>query len=170
MLSGVEVRLNCDFFKNRKELESLCNNIIFTGPIDEFFEYKYGALEYRTVRFESEVLELSNYQGNAVVNYTDDTVPYTRIIEHKHFEFGSTSSKTIISREYSTSWKPGDEPYYPVNNTLNNDLFGKYKEDADKAKNVFFGGRLGLYKYYDMDKIIALALEFTKPIEKKSMC
>lgn len=160
MLDGIEVKLNCDFFDNRKELESICKNIIYTGPIDQFFDYKYGTLEYRTVRFENEVLDVCNYQGNAVVNYTEYEVPYTRIIEHKHFEFDKESPKTVISKEYSTAWKLGDEPYYPVNNDKNNSLYEKYKEEADKLTNVHFGGRLGSYKYYDMDKIVMMALNF----------
>ena len=162
MLDGIEVRLNTDFFKNRKELESLAKNTIYTGPIDEYFEYKYGPLEYRTVRFETEVLDESNHQGNAVINYTEYEIPYTRIIEHKHFEFDTTSPKTVISKEYSTTWKLGDEPYYPVNNDKNNELYLKYKNEADKLSNVHFGGRLGQYKYYDMDKVISAALEFLK--------
>ncbi len=164
MLDGIEVRLNTNFFDNRKEFESIAKNIIYTGPIDEYFEYKYGTLEYRTVRFETEVLDEVNHQGNAVVNYTEYEVPYTRIIEHKHFEFDTTSPKTVISKEYSTTWKLGDEPYYPVNNDKNNELYLKYKNDADKLSNVHFGGRLGQYKYYDMDKVILAALEFLKEI------
>ena len=162
MLEGIEIRLNCDFFANRKELEVIAKNIIYTGPIDQYFDYKYGPLEYRTVRFENEILNESNHQGNAVINYTEYEVPYTRIIEHKHFEFDTTSPKTVISKEYSTTWKLGDEPYYPVNNDKNNDLYSKYKEEADKLANVHFGGRLGQYKYYDMDKVILAALEYLK--------
>ena len=165
MLDGIEVRLNYDFFKNRKELESICKKIIYTGPIDQFFDYKYGALEYRTVRFENEILEMCNYQGNAVVNYTEYEIPYTRIIEHKHFEFDRESPKTIISKEYSTAWKRGDEPYYPVNNDKNNALYEKYKEEADRLINVHFGGRLGSYKYYDMDKVILAALDYLNTIQ-----
>ena len=165
MLEGIEVRLNCDFFKNRKELELEAKNIIYTGPIDQYFEYKYGPLEYRTVRFETEILNESNHQGNAVINYTEYEIPYTRIIEHKHFEFDTTSPKTVISKEYSKAWKLGDEPYYPVNNDKNNELYLKYKEEADKLSNVYFGGRLGQYKYYDMDKVIKEALDFIKEVK-----
>lgn len=158
MLQGVEVRLDCDFFENRSELEKQAKTVIYTGPIDRYFGYVFGALEYRSVRFETEVLDCPNYQGNAVVNYTAYDVPYTRIIEHKHFEFDSTSPKTVISREYSSAWKLGDEPYYPVNDDRNNALYARYKAEADKLGNVIFGGRLGQYKYYDMDKVIAEAL------------
>ena len=164
MLDGIEVRLNTNFFDNRKEFESIAKNTIYTGPIDEYFEYKYGPLEYRTVRFETEVLDEVNHQGNAVINYTEYEIPYTRIIEHKHFEFDTTSPKTVISKEYSTTWKLGDEPYYPVNNDKNNELYLKYKEEADKLSNVYFGGRLGQYKYYDMDKVILAALDFLKEV------
>ncbi len=165
MLDGIEVRLNTNFFDNRSEFESIAKNIIYTGPIDEYFEYKYGPLEYRTVRFETEVLNEVNYQGNAVINYTEYEIPYTRIIEHKHFEFDTTSPKTVISKEYSTTWRLGDEPYYPVNNDKNNELYLKYKNDADKLSNVHFGGRLGQYKYYDMDKVIIEALNYIKNIK-----
>ena len=161
MLEGIEVRLNTDFFNNR-ELEKECKKVIYTGPIDQYFDYKFGELEYRSVRFETEVIDKVNYQGNAVVNYTEYEVPYTRIIEHKHFEFDVTSPKTIISREYSSTWKKGDEPYYPVNNERNNTLYERYKEEAKKLPNVFFGGRLGQYKYYDMDKVILEALNNLK--------
>ena len=166
MLEGIEVRLNTNYFDYKEELDSLCKNIIYTGPIDEYFNYKFGALEYRTVRFETEVLNTSNYQGNAVVNYTDYEIPYTRIIEHKHFEFDTTSPKTVISKEYSCTWKLGDEPYYPVNNDKNNELYLKYKAEADKLSNVHFGGRLGEYKYYDMDKVIVEALNFINGIKR----
>ncbi len=165
MLDGIEVRLNTNFFDNRCDFESIAKNIIYTGPIDEYFEYKYGPLEYRTVRFETEVLDEVNHQGNAVINYTEYEIPYTRIIEHKHFEFDTTSPKTVISREYSTTWKLGDEPYYPVNNDKNNKLYLKYKEESDKLSNVHFGGRLGQYKYYDMDKVILAALEYLKEVK-----
>jgi len=165
MLDGIEVRLNTNFFDNRKEFESIAKNTIYTGPIDEYFEYKYGPLEYRTVRFETEVLDEVNHQGNAVINYTEYEIPYTRIIEHKHFEFDTTSPKTVISKEYSTTWKLGDEPYYPVNNDKNNELYLKYKNEADKLSNVHFGGRLGQYKYYDMDKVILAALEYLKGVK-----
>ena len=158
MLAGADVRTGVDFFEFRKENPDIAEKIIFTGQIDEYFDYKLGALEYRSVRFETEVLDCENYQGNAVVNYTDREVPYTRIIEHKHFEFGK-QEKTVISREYSSEWSVGMEPYYPVNDEKNNQLFQEYKKLAEKEKNVIFGGRLGDYKYYDMDKVIAAALD-----------
>lgn len=158
MLEGSDVLLDTDYFEFIKDNEGIADKVLFTGMIDEYYDFCYGHLEYRTVRFETEVLDCDNYQGNAVVNYTDREVPYTRIIEHKHFEFGK-QEKTIISREYSTEWEPGMEPYYPVNNERNNDLFEKYKALADKEENVIFGGRLGNYKYYDMDKVIIAALE-----------
>ena len=164
MLDGIDIKLNTNFFSNRLEFESIAKNIIYTGPIDEYFNYKYGPLEYRTVRFETEVLDEVNHQGNAVVNYTEYEIPYTRIIEHKHFEFDTKSKKTVISKEYSTTWKLGDEPYYPLNNDKNNELYLKYKNEADKLPNVYFGGRLGQYKYYDMDKVVSKALEFLKTI------
>lgn len=157
MLEGTEVLLNADFFEFKKRNPDLADKIIFTGMIDEYFDYRLGALEYRSVRFETEVLDCDNYQGNAVVNYTEREVPYTRIIEHKHFEFGQ-QEKTVISREYSSEWTVGMEPYYPVNNEQNNQLFEQYKELASKEENVIFGGRLGDYKYYDMDKVIEAAL------------
>ena len=168
MLSGIEVRLNCDFFENRAELENIANKIIFTGPIDQYYNYKYGELQYRSLRFETEVLDEENYQGNAVVNYTEFEVPYTRIIEHKHFEFGTNlgkvaegeaKEKTIISKEYPDKWVKGKEAYYPINNETNNELYNKYAELASNDSKVIFGGRLGQYKYYDMDKVIASALE-----------
>ena len=165
MLAGVEVKLNCDFFSNKEELLALAKKVIYTGAIDEYFDYCYGALEYRTVRFETEVLNTNNYQGNAVINYTEYDVPYTRIIEHKHFEFDTTSPKTVISREYSTTWKLGDEPYYPVNNGKNNELYLKYKELADSS-NVYFGGRLGGYKYYDMDDTIMAAFKLLGDLDE----
>ena len=158
MLEGADVRTGVDFFRLREEEPDIAEKIIFTGQIDEYFGYKLGALEYRSVRFQTEVLDCENYQGNAVVNYTDREVPYTRVIEHKHFEFGK-QEKTVISREYSSEWSVGMEPYYPVNNEKNNALFAAYKELAEKEKNVIFGGRLGDYKYYDMDKVIAAALD-----------
>lgn len=158
MLEGSDVLLETDYFEFIKDNEGIADKVLFTGMIDEYYDFCYGHLEYRTVRFETEVLDCDNYQGNAVVNYTDREVPYTRIIEHKHFEFGK-QEKTIISREYSTEWEPGMEPYYPVNNERNNDLFEKYKALADKEEKVIFGGRLGNYKYYDMDKVIIAALE-----------
>ena len=164
MLEGSEVLLSTDFFEFKEGHPDIADKILFTGMIDEYFEFKLGNLEYRTVRFENEILDEENFQGNAVVNYTEREVPYTRIIEHKHFEFakdenGNSIPKTVISREYSTEWKPGIEPYYPVNNDRNSDLYNKYKELADKEENVIFGGRLGHYKYYDMDKVIEAALE-----------
>ena len=158
MLEGTEVRTGIDFFEFRKENPEIAEKIIFTGMIDEYFGYQLGALEYRSVRFETEVLDCENYQGNAVVNYTEREVPYTRIIEHKHFEFGK-QEKTVISREYSSEWSVGMEPYYPVNDEKNNALFEEYKKLAEKEENVIFGGRLGDYKYYDMDKVVAEALD-----------
>ena len=167
MLSGIEVKLNSNYFSNRKYYESISKNIIYTGPIDEFFDYKYGELEYRSVYFETTVLDEVNHQGNAVVNYTDYETQYTRIIEHKHFEFDTKTPKTVISKEYSKTWKLGDEPYYPVNDEKNNALYNKYKEEALKLNNVYFGGRLGQYKYYDMDKVILEALNFIENIKNK---
>lgn len=161
MLEGIEVRLETDYFDFIKGNPDAAEVTLFTGMIDEFYGYKLGTLQYRTVRFETEVIDCENYQGNAVVNYTEREVPYTRIIEHKHFEFGK-QPKTVISREYSSEWKPGIEPYYPINNEENNGLYAKYRELADKEKNVIFGGRLGHYKYYDMDKVIEAALELVK--------
>ncbi len=158
MLDGVEVRLNTDYFDLIKDEPDIAAKTIFTGMIDEFYDFKLGNLEYRTVSFETETLDMENYQGNAVINYTEREVPYTRIIEHKHFEFGK-QEKTVISREYSVEWKPGMEPYYPINNDRNNELFAEYKKLADAEENVVFGGRLGNYKYYDMDKVIEAALE-----------
>ena len=158
MLEGIEVRTGTDYFDFIRDNKDIARKTIFTGMIDEYYGYCYGPLQYRSVRFETEVLDCENYQGNAVVNYTDREVPYTRIIEHKHFEFGK-QPKTVISREYSSEWKQGMEPYYPVNNEENNALYEKYRELADKESNVIFGGRLGQYKYYDMDKVIAAALE-----------
>ena len=159
LLDGADVRLNCDFRKNREELEAMADRILYTGQIDQYYDYKLGVLEYRSVRFETEELDTDNFQGNAVVNYTAREVPYTRIIEHKHFEFGK-QDHTIISREYSSEWKKGDEPYYPVNNARNNALYEEYRKLAQSETRVRFGGRLGAYKYYDMDKVIAAALAF----------
>ena len=164
MLDGIEVRLNTDYLLNKDEYNKLAKNIIYTGAIDAYYDFCYGPLEYRTVRFETEILDIANYQGNAVINYTDYEVPYTRIIEHKHFEFDTTTSKTIISKEYSTKWEPGMDPYYPLNDEKNNNLYNKYKELALKEKNVHFGGRLGEYKYYDMDKVIIEGLNYIKEI------
>lgn len=161
MLDGIEVKLNTDYFEFIKENQNVADKIIFTGMIDEYFGYELGALQYRSVKFETEILNTDNYQGNAVVNYTDREVPYTRIIEHKHFEFGK-QNKTVISKEYSSEWKVGMEPYYPVNDDLNNELYEKYKTLAEKEKNVIFGGRLGHYKYYDMDKVVESALTLVK--------
>lgn len=163
MLKGIEVKLECDFFDNRQELENIAKKIIFTGPIDKYYDYCYGNLEYRSVRFETEILDIENYQGNAVVNYTDYNIPYTRIIEHKHFEFGN-QPKTIISKEYSDKWDKEKEPYYPINNEKNNKLYDKYKNLSTQNKNVIFGGRLGQYKYYDMHKVLEEAL---KCVEKE---
>ena len=171
MLDGIEVKLNCDFFENRKELENIAVKIVFTGQIDKYYNYQFGELEYRSLRFETEILEEENYQGNAVVNYTEYEVPYTRIIEHKHFEYGASLgkiaegqalTKTIITREYPDAWSKEKEPYYPINNDKNNTLYEKYKELADNDSKVLFGGRLGQYKYFDMDKVIAEALKFVK--------
>ena len=157
LLDGIEVKLNTDFFENREELNAMAEKIVFTGMIDEFYNYKFGTLEYRSLRFEHELLEMENYQGNAVVNYTEYEIPYTRIIEHKHFEYGK-QEKTVITKEYPATWKKGDEPYYPVNNEKNNEIYEKYKKLAEKEKNVIFGGRLAEYKYYDMDKVIEKVL------------
>lgn len=157
MLEGIEVRLNIDYIENKEEYDQLADKIIYTGAIDAYFDYQLGNLEYRSVRFETEVLDMPNFQGNAAVNYTDKETPWTRIIEHKWFEFG-TQPKTVISREYSSEWKVGDEPYYPVNDEKNGNLYLKYKELADQQSHVIFGGRLGEYKYYDMDAVIASAL------------
>ncbi|KWX80529.1 UDP-galactopyranose mutase [Paenibacillus riograndensis] len=158
MLEGCEVRLNTDFFSNRKELEGLARKTVFTGMIDQYYDYKFGLLEYRSLDFQTEVIkENDNYQGNAVVNYTDRETPYTRIIEHKHFEFG-TQKGTVISKEFPSEWKNGCEPYYPINDQRNNELYRQYKVLADSEQNVIFGGRLGTYKYYDMHQVIASAL------------
>ena len=165
LLEEVEVKTNTDFFENRSYWESVAEKIVFTGKIDEFYDYQFGKLEYRTVRFEEEIHDCSNYQGNAVVNYTEKEIPYTRIIEHKHFEMFGTEveecPKTVISKEYSTEWKDGMEPYYPVNDEKNNTLYNQYKKLADKEQNVIFGGRLAEYKYYDMAPIIEKVLNIT---------
>jgi len=161
MLEGIEVKLNTDFFENRAELENIAEKIVFTGPIDKFYNYKFGELEYRSLRFETEIKDTENYQGNAVVNYTEYEIPYTRIIEHKHFEYG-TQEKTVITKEYPDKWVQGKEPYYPINNDRNNEIYEKYKELAEKENNVIFGGRLGEYKYYDMHKVIERALDCVK--------
>ena len=159
MLEGIEVKLNCDFFEHREELENIAEKIIFTGPIDQYYNYKYGELEYRSLKFETEILNEQNYQGNAVVNYTEYEVPYTRIIEHKHFEFDTTSHKTVITKEYPDKWDLGKEPYYSINNDRNNSLYEKYAKLAKNDNKVIFGGRLGQYKYFDMDKVILEALK-----------
>ena len=164
LLEGIEVRLNTDYLEDKKELDAIADKVVYTGPIDAYFGYTLGTLEYRSVRFEIETLDKPNFQGNAAVNYTDRETPWTRIIEHKWFEFGKDEEgndlpKTVISREFSSEWKPGDEPYYPVNDERNSALYGKYKELAEKEEKVIFGGRLGEYKYYDMDQVIAAALQ-----------
>ncbi|WP_087215271.1 UDP-galactopyranose mutase [Enterococcus cecorum] len=155
---NIDVEVNVDFFANKEKYLEEFPKIVFTGMIDEFFDYKLGELEYRSLRFETETLDTENYQGNAVVNYTDSETPYTRVIEHKHFEFGK-QDKTIITREYSKTWKKGDEPYYPVNNSKNNDLYAQYRKLAEEQEKVIFGGRLGQYRYYDMHQVIAAALQ-----------
>ena len=164
MLNGVEVRLGIDYLEHKAELDKLAETVVYTGPIDAYFGYKLGYLEYRSVKFETELLDKPNFQGNAAVNYTDRETPWTRIIEHKWFEFGKDENgndlpKTVISREYSSEWKPGDEPYYPVNDEKNGKLYAKYNALADAEKNVIFGGRLAEYKYYDMDQVIDEALK-----------
>ena len=164
MLDGIEVRLNIDYLENKEELDKLAEKVVYIGPIDAYFDYKLGYLEYRSVRFENELLDKPNFQGNAAVNYTDRETPWTRIIEHKWFEFGKDEKgndlpKTYISREYSSEWKPGDEPYYPVNDEKNSNLYAEYKELAEKEEKVIFGGRLGEYKYYDMDATVASVLD-----------
>jgi len=169
MLEGVEVKLGVDYFEDKERWDSQASRVIFTGPVDAYFNYSLGNLEYRSVRFENELLDIPSFQGNAAVNYTDRETPWTRIIEHKWFEFGKDDDgndlpKTVISREYSSEWKPGDEPYYPVNDEKNSALYAKYKELADKEEKVIFGGRLGEYKYYDMDQVIAAALNKAKEI------
>ena len=163
MLDGIEVRLNVDYLAEKDALDALAERVVYTGPIDAYFGFRLGTLEYRSVRFETELLDIPNFQGNAAVNYTDRETPWTRIIEHKWFEFGKDENgnelpKTVISREYSSEWKPGDEPYYPVNDEKNGALYARYRELAEQEKNVIFGGRLGEYKYYDMDMVIAAAL------------
>ncbi len=167
MIDGIEVRLNTDYLKEKEQLDQLAEKVIYTGPIDAYFDYQLDPLEYRSVRFEEEHLDIDNFQGNAAVNFTDRETPYTRIIEHKWFEFGKDDEgkdipTTIISKEYSSEWKLGDEPYYPVNDEKNSEKYKQYKELADKEKNVIFGGRLAEYKYYDMDVVIAQALQVAK--------
>ena len=161
MLDGIEIKLNCDFFKEKDYFEGIADKIIFTGMIDQYYNYRFGELEYRSLRFENEILDQENYQGNAVVNYTDFETPFTRIIEHKHFEFGN-QSKTVITREYPEKWSRDKEPYYPINNDKNNVLYEKYKSIAEKEKKVIFGGRLGHYQYYDMHRVIEEALKCLK--------
>ena len=163
LLEGIEVRLDTDYLAEKETYDAMAEQVIYTGPVDAYFGYSLGTLEYRSVRFEQEIMDISNYQGNAVVNYTDRETPWTRIIEHKWFEFGKDENgkelpKTVISREYSSEWKPGDEPYYPVNDEKNNGLYEQYKQMADREEKVCFGGRLGEYKYYDMDAVILSAL------------
>ena len=174
ILEGIEVRLNTDYLKEKSELDKLADKIVYTGPIDAYFEYKLGYLEYRSVRFENELLDIPNFQGNAAVNYTDKETPWTRIIEHKWFEFGKDVNgndlpKTIISREYSSEWKPGDEPYYPVNDEKNSDLYEEYRKLSASEPKVIFGGRLGEYKYYDMDKTIESVLKVTENLFDKGL-
>ena len=164
LLEGIETKTNIDFFENRPYWEGIADKIVFTGKIDEFYDYQFGKLNYRTVRFETEVIDKPNYQGNVVVNYTEREIPYTRVIEHKHFEmFGQEvyeTPKTVISKEFSTEWKDGMEPYYPVNDEVNSSLYAKYKVLADKEDNVIFGGRLAEYKYYDMAPTVERAMEW----------
>ncbi len=166
MLESIEVKVNADYLKNKAEYDSMADHVVYTGPVDAYFGYKLGYLQYRSVKFETEVLDIPNFQGNAAVNYTDSETPWTRIIEHKWFEFGKDENgkdiqKTVISREYSSEWKPGDEPYYPVNDKKNSDLYQEYRTLADQENKVIFGGRLGEYKYYDMDKVIEEALKIS---------
>lgn len=161
LLSGADVRCNIDYIQNKAELVGYADKIVYTGPIDEYFNYCFGELEYRSLRFEEEILDIPDFQGNAVVNYTEAEVPYTRIIEHKHFEFG-TQKKTVISKEYSLDWKEGAEPYYPINDEKNNRLYQKYKVLSEKEKNVLFGGRLAEYKYYDMHQIVEKVLNINE--------
>jgi UDP-galactopyranose mutase len=169
LLEGIEVRLDTDYLEQKEELDRLAETVVYTGPIDAYFGYSLGALEYRSVRFETEVLDIPNFQGNAAVNYTDRETPWTRIIEHKWFEFGKDEQgldlpKTVISREYSSEWKPGDEPYYPVNDEKNGALYAEYKKLAGAEQNVIFGGRLAEYRYYDMDAVIASALQKSEEV------
>lgn len=163
LLDGVEVRLDTDFFSDRAYFESLAGKVVYTGPIDQYYDYRYGKLEYRTVKFEQQLFDMPNYQGVAVMNYTDAETPYTRIIEHKHFDFGK-QDKTVISKEFSSEWKDGSEPYYPINNDRNNSLYLRYKELADKEADTVFGGRLAEYKYYDMHHIIQQVLDIKDSI------
>ena len=167
MLNGIEVRTNVDYIAQRKELNSLADNIIYTGEIDRFYDYRFGALEWRSLRFEEEIIDKPDYQGNAVINYTEYEVPYTRIAEHQYFEPGAKHQKTVITKEYSKTWSKGDEAYYPINNQRNSELYAKYKELADKENNVFFGGRLGTYSYYNMDVVVEKALQLVESILAK---
>lgn len=166
MLEGIEVRLNTNFLERREEYLGMAKSILYTGPIDEYYDYCHGALEYRSLRFETEILPVGNYQGVAGMNFTDRDTPYTRIVEHKHFKFGKGNpDKTVITKEYSATWKQGDEPYYPINDEKNNALYQQYKEKAEKEENVIFAGRLGQYRYFDMDKVVNSILELTDSIE-----
>ena len=171
MLDGIEVLLNTNYLDDKKKWNEMADKVVYTGPIDAYFDYSLGYLQYRSVRFENELLDIPNFQGNAAVNYTDRETPWTRIIEHKWFTFGKDEDgndlpKTVISREYSSEWKPGDEPYYPVNDEENGKLYGKYRELADKEEKIIFGGRLGEYKYYDMDAVVLSALSMVKKVLK----
>jgi UDP-galactopyranose mutase len=166
MLEGIEIRTTVDYFKDREMLNNLASTVVYTGMIDEFYDYRFGTLEYRSLRFEHETLDKENYQGNAVVNYTDGETPFTRIIEHKHFEFG-TQEKTVITREYPSEWKKGDEPYYPVNDARNEEMFKQYKELSRSEENVIFGGRLADYKYYDMHHVVGIALKKVAEVFKE---
>lgn len=160
MLEGIEVRLNCDYFADKAGFDALAKKVVYTGPIDAYFGYRFGNLEYRSLRFETETLDEDNHQGVAGMNYTDAEMPFTRVVEHKHFEFGKGNpGKTVITREYSQEWQPGDEPYYPVNNERNQKLYEQYRVLAEQEPDVIFGGRLGEYRYYDMDQVIARAFE-----------
>lgn len=172
ILKGIEVRLNVDYLDKRDEYKKMADKIIYTGPIDEYYDFKLGTLEYRSIRFETELLDIPNYQGNAAVNYTDRETPWTRIIEHKWFEFGKDDDgndipKTVISKEYSSEWKPGDEPYYPVNDKKNENLYEEYRKLAQEEEKIIFGGRLGEYKYYDMDQVIAASLKLADMIVRR---
>ena len=167
MLNGIEVRTNVDYIAQRNELNALADNIIYTGEIDRFYDYRFGALEWRSLRFEEEIIDKADYQGNAVINYTEYEVPYTRIAEHQYFEPGAKHQKTVITKEYSKTWSIGDEAYYPINNQRNSELYAKYKELADKENNVFFGGRLGTYSYYNMDVVVEKALQLVESILAK---
>jgi len=163
MVEGIEVIFNTDYLLEKEKWDSIADKVVYTGPVDVYFGYKFGVLEYRSLRFETEILNMPNYQGNAVVNYTDREMPFTRIIEHKHFDFG-TQPKTVISREYSVEWKKGDEPYYPINDKKNSALYEKYKALAETESHVIFGGRLGEYRYYDMDKVVEVALKKVREV------